>query len=232
MAQLKSKKRANFLVTRFIRYLSIRAANLFLKSQITPNQLTVGSFIIGIISALCFIKGKLSYDLLGVFLFLIAFFFDFVDGDLARLKNMSSVYGEWLDAVSGKIETVLLYLGICLGQSRHYSPEIVWILGFLGISSFYVNQCLLYKNEILNFKHKRAEAKETAPLVVEPQQVSPLKIIQKEILSGSISIVYLLLFAVIFRNMMVFLWSSAVYLWLYYFLQVYFKGKRTRRVYG
>lgn len=230
MNRLVSKKRANYVLTKLLRILSIRVAHFCLRFPVTANQLTIGSFFVGVLSALCFTRGELAYDAAGVFLFLLAYFFDFVDGDVARLKNSPSLYGEWLDAISGKIETVLLYVGICIGQSRAHDPTLVWILGFLGISGFYVMQCLLYKNQIIDMKTASAQRETEVSSEIEAQapHISSGRMLLRELLIGGLGVTYFLVFGLIFRSMMVFLWAYGIYHWGCYFIKVYFKHKRLR----
>ena len=66
-----------------------RRIALFLKNytNITPNQVTVFTFFIGVIGALLICKGSYYTDLIAIIFLQLALTFDLSDGYLARIKN-------------------------------------------------------------------------------------------------------------------------------------------------
>ncbi|UCC95038.1 MAG: CDP-alcohol phosphatidyltransferase family protein [Candidatus Omnitrophota bacterium] len=233
MSKIRSQKPGNFAIKKLARFLSIRIA-LFLKDfNISPNQLTLISFFVGASSAASFSVGQMPFNVLGVFLFLLSYLLDFIDGDVARLKNQTSQFGEWLDAVTGKVESVLLILGICLGQMRCGSPQLIWLLGFITISGYYVGQSLMYKNSILYYKRALKEtslAKEDFLASAPPKKKK--SIVRKligEVFIGGHFIPYALVVTVLLDRMLLFLWCAAVYMWFDYLLQVFFTMRGLKR---
>jgi phosphatidylglycerophosphate synthase len=79
--------------------------HIYNKLGLTPNMVTTLSLITGIISAyMIHIK---KYKLAGI-LFFIAYYFDCVDGKLARTYNMTSKFGDYYDHFSDIIKFILI----------------------------------------------------------------------------------------------------------------------------
>ena len=134
----------------------------------------------------------------------------------------------------GRIEIVLLYIGICLGQLHYYPPRFIWPIAFVALSGLFVNHALLSKNSILEYKHKDilATAKDETikKCDIFTNQANSEKSVFRKILNqifcGQVFIVYALFFAVLINKMIAFLWSTAIFLWIDYFIQVYTTGRR------
>ncbi len=84
---------------------------LFLKiyGRITPNQVSVVSFIVSLISGLLFF---LQYAVIGGVLIQLASILDGCDGEIARIKKMSSKFGNFFDAVLDRYADSFILLGI------------------------------------------------------------------------------------------------------------------------
>ena len=66
-------------------------------TNFTPNQITVVAFILGLLSAACFLQGTSAFLIAGALLFHLSFILDCIDGKLARLKGSGTMFGMWLD---------------------------------------------------------------------------------------------------------------------------------------
>jgi CDP-diacylglycerol--glycerol-3-phosphate 3-phosphatidyltransferase len=93
---------------------------LLVKVGFTPNIITTIGLIINVIACVVFIyggemgeRGDLSYIGWGCFLVLFAGLFDILDGQVARIGNMSSRYGALYDSVLDRYSELLMFLGIC-----------------------------------------------------------------------------------------------------------------------
>jgi len=71
-------------------------AKLFARTPLTPNQISFLSFIVAIGSLLLFLTGHNVWAGIAV---QTSSVLDGVDGDLARIKNMKSSFGGFLDAI-------------------------------------------------------------------------------------------------------------------------------------
>jgi phosphatidylglycerophosphate synthase len=120
------------------RRLSEPIVSLFMKTPITPNQMTVGRFLFLMIPALIlFGKGDHLSNIVAIIFCALFSFFDFVDGGLARRKKMMTELGAWLDPILEAISQNLILFAVTLGaySSRH---DLIWLiiglLAFLGHS--------------------------------------------------------------------------------------------------
>ena len=105
--------------------------NPFVKSLIriglTPNAVTTIGLILNIGVAVIFIfgaeksnRGDLSFIGWGGALVLIAGLFDMLDGQVARIGNMSSTFGALYDSVLDRYSELIMFLGICYYLVSHH----------------------------------------------------------------------------------------------------------------
>src|SRR5215213_11810130 len=101
--------------------------NLLIKIGFTPNTVTVIGFILNIGVAVIFIvgaekgnRGDLSYVGWAGALILFAGLFDMLDGQVARLGNMSSTFGALFDSVLDRYSEFVMFLGICYYLVSHH----------------------------------------------------------------------------------------------------------------
>jgi phosphatidylglycerophosphate synthase len=105
--------------------------NPFVKGLIrvglTPNAVTTIGLLLNIGVAIIFIfgaektnRGDLSFVGWGGALVLFAGLFDMLDGQVARLGNMSSTFGALYDSVLDRYSELILFLGICYYLVSHH----------------------------------------------------------------------------------------------------------------
>ncbi|MFQ5752515.1 MAG: NTP transferase domain-containing protein, partial [bacterium] len=95
----------------FNRPLSLRISAVLLKTGITPNQVSLLSFIMGLFASLCFYFGDYLYLIVGGILVQISSVVDGCDGEIARLKLGQTNYGGWFDAVLDRYADGLIVFG-------------------------------------------------------------------------------------------------------------------------
>jgi len=89
------------IVDRFVnRTVSARLTRWLIRSHVIPNQITCASLITGLGGAWLLGGGGMLKSLWGLVLFQLSVILDHVDGEVARLKFLSSPLGKWLDNVS------------------------------------------------------------------------------------------------------------------------------------
>jgi len=121
------------LVTRILsRPVSRRLTRLLLNTRITPNQITVFSFILGLGSALCFLQGGYGMGVGGAGLLLLSIWVDGVDGEIARIKFMESPFGARLDILCDNVVHVAVFFAIGMGLYDAQGETIFLILGCLA----------------------------------------------------------------------------------------------------
>ena len=98
-----------------------------IKAGLTPNAVTAIGLSLNIGVAIIFIvgaeegnRGDLRYIGWAGALILFAGVFDMLDGQVARLGNMSSVYGALLDSVLDRYSESIMFLGICYYLVAHH----------------------------------------------------------------------------------------------------------------
>lgn len=105
--------------------------NPFVKSLIriglTPNAVTTIGLLLNIGVAVIFIfgaeksnRGDLSFIGWGGALVLVAGLFDMLDGQVARIGNMSSTFGALYDSVLDRYSELIMFLGICYYLVSHH----------------------------------------------------------------------------------------------------------------
>ncbi|MFT3827548.1 MAG: CDP-alcohol phosphatidyltransferase family protein [Chitinophagaceae bacterium] len=98
-----------------------------IKIGFTPNLVTTIGLILNIGVAVIFIigaeegnRGELSYVGWAGALILFAGLFDMLDGQVARLGNMSSTFGALYDSVLDRYSEMVMFLGICYYLVSHH----------------------------------------------------------------------------------------------------------------
>jgi CDP-diacylglycerol--glycerol-3-phosphate 3-phosphatidyltransferase len=98
-----------------------------IKIGLTPNAVTTIGLILNIGVAVIFIvgaekghRGDLSYIGWAGALVLFAGLFDMLDGQVARLGNMSSTFGALFDSVLDRYSESIMFLGICYYLVGHH----------------------------------------------------------------------------------------------------------------
>lgn len=109
---------------------------------LSPNMITGLAFLLGIFSAVFYLRGDMLGFYGGAALFYLSFALDTIDGGMARLTKTSSKVGAWFDEISDFLRSGLLGAAISVGTYR-FSGEIKAIyLGFgvtiLGLFFFHL----------------------------------------------------------------------------------------------
>jgi len=134
------KKVSDGPVSRYLnRPISIRISKYLLKKSITPNQISLFSFIFSMVGALFFFFGGYANLLIGGILAQISSIIDGCDGEIARLKFQTSEFGGWYDAVLDRYADAFLLFGLTyyvyfLGENLLYL-----FIGFLAIIGAFMN---------------------------------------------------------------------------------------------
>ncbi len=110
--------------------ISIRIVKLLLHSSITPNQITLLSIVVGIISSIMFAVAIPVYFLAGALILELYYVIDAVDGQLARYKKLSSMTGGYFDYVSNYIVHPCVFFCIGLGLVRHSGDILPIVFAF------------------------------------------------------------------------------------------------------
>jgi phosphatidylglycerophosphate synthase len=117
------------------------SVRLLIKAGLTPNMITTIGLVLNIGVTIIFIsgaeegrRGDLSYVGWAGALILFAGLFDMLDGQVARLGNMSSRFGALYDSVLDRYSELILFLGICyyLVAHHYFLSGIFAFIGLIG----------------------------------------------------------------------------------------------------
>jgi phosphatidylglycerophosphate synthase len=119
---------------------------------ITPNQVTVGATLLGIVGAGFLALGTYGAQLLGSVFLVLSVVIDGCDGEVARLKYLESDFGRRLDFF---LDNVVNTLGIFTCSAGHYwqggAPFYLWAsyinAGFAAASVFPVYWLFFRENK-------------------------------------------------------------------------------------
>lgn len=110
---------------------------------LTPNHVTILSFISALIGAL-FVSWP-GTILVGAAFYWFSFVLDCVDGEVARLKFMGSILGQWLDTVADDLATTFFSAGLGVVLYRMTGSMLYLYLGLGGAALYFVCSLLVYR---------------------------------------------------------------------------------------
>ncbi len=123
-------------------------------SNLSPNHVTIVSFLIGIVSALWFYLG---YPWLGGLLAQVSSVVDGVDGDLAHIRGQLTPFGGFLDSTLDRCADGAIIAGMTQYALAFQGYSWAVTLGFMAlIGSFMVSYTRAKSEKIPNFGYRSA----------------------------------------------------------------------------
>ena len=122
-----------------VRHLSYRLTPFLLKTSITPNQITFLSLIFGLLCGFCFIIGSYYLQIVGALFFIISYVLDNCDGEIARLKNMSSEFGAKFDDIVDWVVDAFFFISLGYGVSEVSGHSFWFFLGIIAASGAFID---------------------------------------------------------------------------------------------
>jgi CDP-L-myo-inositol myo-inositolphosphotransferase len=121
-------------VARYInRPLSVMISRRLVNHRITPNQISLFSFLCSVLAAGLFALDGYLALLLGGIMAQFASIVDGCDGEVARLTYQSSPYGGWFDAVLDRYADAFLLFGLMWHAYADRTDGLILLIGFLAI---------------------------------------------------------------------------------------------------
>jgi phosphatidylglycerophosphate synthase len=114
------------------RYFSYWLTPLLLRYPITPNQVTVASLTCGLGGAACFIAGNYLWNLVGGLLLVLCYTLDNCDGEIARIKKLSTPIGAVLDDIVDWLVDSVFFLCLGIGVASACGESLWFWLGALA----------------------------------------------------------------------------------------------------
>ena len=136
--RLKLANRANdgFYSVFFLRKISKLFTWLAVRLKMTPNQVTLISFAVGLVSAYEFSKGNFWGIFAGAVLLQLSIIIDCVDGELARYTRQFSQLGAWLDAITDRIKEYLVFFALAYGAAKNGQDLWIPAMGMMLFQTF------------------------------------------------------------------------------------------------
>lgn len=119
--------------------INIRLARLLGHTPITPNQITVISFMMMVLAAWLIASNQWHLQASGGLVLILAYMLDCLDGDLARLKGLKSPLGAMLDPMLDRFGEFAIGLGIAI-NGWNLTKDYKWLIGgivLVGMSQMY-----------------------------------------------------------------------------------------------
>jgi len=128
------KKRDSWWTILFVDPVAIRLCVLIAnRTSITPDQLTVSAFLLGLVASWFFWQATNESLVIGAIIYHISFTLDCVDGKLARLKGTGSLFGSWLDWTFDRFRVFATSLALMTGQYELTGNQVFLYLAALVI---------------------------------------------------------------------------------------------------
>jgi len=123
IAQLQANRIDDgFYSTFVVRRISKPITRLALRLGLSPNTITLISFLIGLSAALAFAQGSRAWMVVGALALQLSLVVDCVDGEVARATRRFSALGAWLDASTDRVKEYAAYAGLATGAVIGGSP--------------------------------------------------------------------------------------------------------------
>jgi len=120
---------------------------LFLRTPLTPNHITILSFLTGLLGASCFLLGSYGGSVLGALLLQFSTVLDCVDGEVARVKMLESPLGEWLDITLDTVVHIAIFLGVGVAVWKQDGLAAAPLLGGLLAAAAFISFPLVTRAE-------------------------------------------------------------------------------------
>ncbi|MEV7684788.1 CDP-alcohol phosphatidyltransferase family protein [Streptomyces bungoensis] len=126
------------------------------RTRITPNQITWGALLLGLVAAGCFARGEWHWLIAGAVVYHLSFVLDCMDGKVARLTGQGSVFGAWLDYIFDRIRVMACAVALMGGQ-YHRTGDTLYI--WLAAAVVFLDG-LRYLNSLEIFKTRHTMRKQ------------------------------------------------------------------------
>ena len=153
LSALRDKKNDGPVSHYLNRPISISISKILVKFKISSNQISFFSFLFSMIAAGLFAVGNYWLLALGGLLAQFASIIDGCDGEVARLKYLSSDYGGWFDAVLDRYADAFLLFGLTWYVYSQNTSPLVLAIGFLAIIGSFMLSYTSDKYDNLMRKH-------------------------------------------------------------------------------
>lgn len=124
-----------------IRKISIPITWLLIKTNLTPNHVTLASFVLSLLSAAFFLGGSWIHSLIAALLLNLSTVLDYVDGEIARAKSLSTSGGALLDEFTDRLGRIVVIGAITWAAYNSDASPYIWLCGFVALGGTFLVLC-------------------------------------------------------------------------------------------
>jgi len=122
-----------------IRQFSARLSPRLARLPITANQVTAVSLVVGLAGNWFIAEGGFRSTLIGALLFLLCYILDNCDGEIARLKDQCSEFGDKFDTFVDWVVHATFFAALGIGVEQETGNSIWLWLGWIGALGSSIN---------------------------------------------------------------------------------------------
>jgi len=148
-----SKTNDGPISTYFNRRISKWITSKLIYYPVTPNQISVVTFLITVIASLIIVKQGYFFLVLGALLAQLSSILDGCDGEIARLKLLGSKYGGWFDQVLDRYSDLFIITGLTFHTYFLHNTLAVFIIGFIAVGGNIILSYTAYVYDSIISKH-------------------------------------------------------------------------------
>ncbi len=116
----------------------------FVYFNFSANTITLLSGLVGILGAIFFSTNNKYAILISSLGYITYYFLDYIDGNIARLQNKSSIYGKFLDTYMGPIVSISMAMSIYIGARDTLSKFginqlLIDTVGIIYVTSIFIS---------------------------------------------------------------------------------------------
>lgn len=126
-----NQKKGDIYYMYFTRYISAPITGILSYTKVTPNMATLAMFFFGILGSFLFSFGDTFGYIFGGLSFVMLIVSDTVDGELARFKGTSSLFGDYLDRLAHYVTNTSMILCIGVGIYSTYNEIIILYISII-----------------------------------------------------------------------------------------------------
>lgn len=120
-------KPTDYYVSRNVnRRVSIFISRFLALTPITPNKISLSVMFLSVVTGIFLAKGTYPWLLVGGLLIQLISILDGCDGEIARLKFVSSKWGAWFDGAMDKYVDTIIVAGLSYGYWRTSGNNLIW----------------------------------------------------------------------------------------------------------
>lgn len=120
------------------RKVSFRVARILLNTRVKPNHITISGLLLFLIGMVLVATGKHGLMVIGAVLNWICVYLDYVDGDLARAKSLTSNLGKQLDSTFTYLEMIVIPISMVSALYIQSRMDYVLVMGAMVVFNLFM----------------------------------------------------------------------------------------------